>query len=45
MRKLRGASALPLFENFFEFLIDHFAGEPINCNMQPIPLLTFHDKI
>ena len=45
MRKLRGANVLPLFENFFELLIDHFTGEPINRNMQPIALLTFDHKI
>src|SRR5262249_3576061 len=35
----------PLFKHFFELLIDHLAGEPINRHVQPVPLFPFDHKL
>jgi hypothetical protein len=40
----RGYSA-PLFVYDLDLLIDHLAGKPIDCDVHPVALLAFDDKV
>src|SRR5438309_847449 len=44
-KELSADFRVKLFINRFELLIDYFAGEPIDRNVQPVPFLPFNHEL